>query len=433
MRLVIVVRADPAICGHSGEARNLAEAAITRGVPEVRIITWPVDVLADAGIPLKPVDSILPYSEGIIVERPEAVGDYKVPDGRFGAGIRGRLIELFGDGVPTVCLSLYLSPHTTLVAEALSAARSMGFGDRVTTVAEAVGSDITNVVRSCVDSGRFGPAAYLLSTYLANDRPVAVSAYTRDLIVDAAATVDGAMGTAFAPACRDRVTVSYPAIDSAAFTDLDPAAVDGVLARRGLERGRYALFLSRVTEAKGVDDLLAAYAASQARHRVDLVVAGNGPALAAVRDQAARLPGEIGARIRFLTDVDDAEKPALMSGCAAFVLPSKPRPEFVETFGIALVEKLLAGGGPVLTTDTGGIPEAVGGHAIRIETGDPASIAAGLDRVVLDWTELERLTAADRARRHGRRFDRLPIFDHLLGDLLGTDRLVDPRPVAPAA
>ncbi len=30
-RLVIVVRADPVICGHSGEARNLAEVALTRG------------------------------------------------------------------------------------------------------------------------------------------------------------------------------------------------------------------------------------------------------------------------------------------------------------------------------------------------------------------------------------------------------------------
>ena len=29
-RLVIVVRADPVICGHSGEARNLAEVALTR-------------------------------------------------------------------------------------------------------------------------------------------------------------------------------------------------------------------------------------------------------------------------------------------------------------------------------------------------------------------------------------------------------------------
>ena len=33
-RLVIAVRADPVICGHSGEARNLAEVALTRGYDE---------------------------------------------------------------------------------------------------------------------------------------------------------------------------------------------------------------------------------------------------------------------------------------------------------------------------------------------------------------------------------------------------------------
>ena len=41
----IVVRADPVICGHSGEARNLAEAALHRGFTEVRIVTWPLDLL----------------------------------------------------------------------------------------------------------------------------------------------------------------------------------------------------------------------------------------------------------------------------------------------------------------------------------------------------------------------------------------------------
>ena len=48
-RLVIVVRADPVICGHSGEARNLAEAALQRGFGEVRIVTWPLDLLASLG------------------------------------------------------------------------------------------------------------------------------------------------------------------------------------------------------------------------------------------------------------------------------------------------------------------------------------------------------------------------------------------------
>ena len=121
-RLVIVNRADPVICGHSVEGRNLAEAALERGFDEVRIVTWPIDRLEDTGLPLKPLDRMLPYSEGIIVERPEPVGDYKVPDGRWLAGITGRLVELFTDGVPTVCLSLYLSPHTVAVTDAVRAA-----------------------------------------------------------------------------------------------------------------------------------------------------------------------------------------------------------------------------------------------------------------------------------------------------------------------
>jgi glycosyltransferase involved in cell wall biosynthesis len=436
MRLVIVVRADPAICGHSGEARNLAEAAIARGVDEVIIVTWPIDVLAAAGIPLKPIDSVLPYSPGITVERPEPVGDYKVPDGRFVDGIRGRLVELFTDGVPTVCLSLYLSPHATVVAEALAAARAVGGGDTVTTVAEAVGSDITNVVRRCVAERRFGPAVYLLSTYLAHDRCVAVSAYTKDLIVDSATALDQAMersggqtpmGRSFAEACRERIRVSYPAIDASAFTQIDPAALDAALKRRNLEPGGYLLFLSRVTPAKGVDDLLAAYARCRARDRVELVVAGSGPGLAAAREQV-QASGE--QRVRFLTDVDDAEKAALMAGCAAYVLPSKPRPEFVETFGIALVEKMLAGGGPVITTDTGGIPEAVGDTAIQVEADNPVSLAAGIDRAVLEMSNLELLEAADRARRFALRFDRIAIFDRLFAGLVDA---ADPDSIQPVA
>src|SRR5205085_11189916 len=81
-RLVIVVRADPVICGHSGEARNLAEVALTRGFDDVRLLTWPIATLQAAGLPLKPLERLLPYSPGITVERPEAVGHYRVPDGR---------------------------------------------------------------------------------------------------------------------------------------------------------------------------------------------------------------------------------------------------------------------------------------------------------------------------------------------------------------
>jgi glycogen synthase len=413
-RLVIVVRADPVICGHSGEARNLAEVALTRGFDDVRLLTWPIPTLEAAGLPLKPLDRLLPYSPGITVERPEAVGDYRVPDGRHLAGLTGRLVELLSEPVPTVCLSMYLVPHTTVVVDAVTSARAAGFNPQVRTVAKAVGSDVTNVIRSCLREGRFGAATVLFTTFLANDDLVAVSEYTRDEIIASAQEVDAHCGTTFAAQCRERVRVSYPPIDSSAFLDLDPAAVDAALARRGLARDGYILFLSRVARAKGIYDLVIAYGQMACRENVKLVVAGTGPALEHV--QAMTKEDD---RIIFLTDVDDEEKPLLMAGCAAYALPTKPEPDFVETFGIALAEKMLAGGGPIVTTLTGGTGEAVGDTAVIVEAGDIQALADALDRVVLDMSPAERADYEVRARAKALEFDRAAVFDGLFSQEAG--------------
>ena len=105
-----------------------------------------------------------------------------------------------------------------------------------------------------------------------------------------------------------------------------------------------------------------------------------------------------------------------MAGCATFVLPSKPMPEFVETFGIALVEKMLAGGGPVITCDTGGIGEAVGETALIVPVEDPQAIADALDEA-LGLPDIEREMMELAARDHARQFDRLTVFDRLLARL----------------
>lgn len=411
-RLVIVVRADPVICGHSGEARNLAEAALLRGFDDVRIVTWPIDRLEASGLPLKPLDEISPYSPGIVVERPEPVGDYKVPDGRYVAGIVGRLVELFTDGVPTVCLSLYLSPHTLAVAEALRVAEGTGLPVNVVTVAEAVGSDITNVVRAAVAEDRFGAAAQVLNAYLSSDVCVAVSDYTKQLIVAAATELDAHHGTRFAQRCRDGVSVSYPAIDTASYTSLAEPDRDRALAARGLRAGEYVLYLSRLSRAKGVDDLIDGYASSKVRHHWPLVICGDGPERDSLHAYAERTG--LADRIMFLRDVSDAEKPALMAGSLAYALPSKPRPEFTETFGIALVEAMLAGGGPVITCDTGGISEAVGSHARFVAPSDPAGVATALNETLLGLDAEARAAWSARARAHALQFDRMPIFDALL-------------------
>ena len=423
-RLVIVVRADPVICGHSGEARNLAEVALQRDFTDVRIVTWPLDVLTTSGLPLKPLDGVLPYSKGIEVERPEPVGDYKVLDGRHLAGMTGRLVELFTDGVPTVCMSLYLSPHTLAVSEALRAARSTGLPVPVATIAEAVGSDVTNVVRSCAADGRLGAAAQVLSAYLDSDVPVAVSNYTKELIISSAQEIDARHGTTFGERCRQRVAISYPAINTADYLALRPEQTAEVLRRRGLMRDGYVLYLSRLARAKGVDDLIEGFAASPACKELALVIAGNGPEARHLHEIAAATPAA--ERITFLDDVDDDEKPHLMAGCAAFVLPSKPRPEFVETFGIALVEKMLAGGGPVITTNTGGIGEAVGDTAMIVPVSSPSSIADALDLAVT-MPSTEQTTIAERAREHALQFDRAHVFDRLLQRLTeATERELTP-------
>jgi glycosyltransferase involved in cell wall biosynthesis len=204
------------------------------------------------------------------------------------------------------------------------------------------------------------------------------------------------------------VSISYPPIDTSAFVDVDPARVDEALARRGLRRDGYVLFLSRVAHAKGVHDLVHAYARSQARHGVKLVVAGTGPALP-----------EIAAMVRhddcvvLFDDVDDDEKPLLMAGSAAYALPTRPEADFVETFGIALTEAMLAGGGPVITTLTGGTGEAVGDTALIVPAGDVEALAGALDRAVLDMTPDERRDLARRAREHALAFDRGRVFDGL--------------------
>ncbi|GLY29693.1 glycosyltransferase [Kineosporia sp. NBRC 101731] len=407
-RLVIAVRADPVICGHSGEARNLAEVALTRGFDDVRLLTWPMEVLEAAGLPLKPMDGLLPYSPGITVERPDPVGDYRVPDGRYMAGLTGRLIELLSEPVPTVCLSMYLSPHTDVVVNAVTAARAAGLRPQVRTMAKAVGSDVTNVIRNALREEHFGAAIALFTTFLANDELIAVSEYTRDEIIACAEEVDHIAGTSFAGQCRERVIIGYPPIDTSAYLDPDPAAVEAALARRGLERDGYILFLSRVARAKGVYDLVTAFAQSRCRDQVKLVIAGNGPALEHI--QAMALEDE---QVVFLTDVDDDEKPLLMNGCAAYTLPTKPEPDFVETFGIALVEKMLSGGGPVITTITGGTGEAIGDTAIVVEAGNVNALTEAMDEAVLNLAPADREAMAVRAREFALAFDRERVFDAL--------------------
>ncbi len=410
--LILVVRADPIICGHSTEARNLAEAAIARGFSSVHIVSYPIETLQASGLPLKPLETISEYSPGIEVDRPEPIGDYKVLDGRLSYAISGQMVDLLHK-LPgkTMIMDLYLVPHGQMVINAIDSFRGLKKQPNVLTVGEAVGSDITNVVTNALASGQTGAAQVVLSNYLHHDLPVAVSQFTKDMIVDAGHKVDAEMGTDFASQLRERVEISFPAIDTSAYTEIekDPQRVAEVLAYRELVQDDYVMFLSRIAPAKGVDDLIEAYKTSELYGHKKLIICGNGPMKEEIQAMSAT-----DSNIRVLDDVSDEEKGVLMHGAFAYCLPSKPKKEFIETFGIAVAEKMLAGGpGPVITTRTGGIPEATGGFCLEHGAGNVTELRECLNKAYF-MTEDERLELSQKAREFAMNFDRVAILDNLI-------------------
>ncbi len=410
--LILIVRADPIICGHSTEARNLAEAAIAEGFHSVHIVSYPIDVLKESGLPLKPLETISEYSPGIEVHRPDPIGNYKVLDGRLGYAISGQIADLL-HRLPgkTILMDLYLVPHGQMVVNAVDSFKKVRATPDVVTIGEAVGSDITNVVSNALESGQTGAAQMVLANYLEHDLPVAVSQFTKDLIVESAGKVDAQLGTDFAKRLSERVEISFPAIDTSAYTEIenDPGRVKRVLEARNLEKDDYLMFLSRIAAAKGVDDLINAYKSSELYGVKSLVICGNGPLKEDIKEMSAD-----DKNIRVLDDVSDEEKGVLMHGCFAYCLPSKPRPEFIETFGIAVAEKMLAGGlGPVVTTRTGGIPEATGGHCLEHEAGNVEGLRECLNRAYF-MTDEERRELSENARAFAMNFDRAAIFKNLV-------------------
>ena len=67
----------------------------------------------------------------------------------------------------------------------------------------------------------------------------------------------------------------------------------------------------------------------------------------------------------------------------------------------------------MITTDTGGIGEAVGDTAMIVPIDNPGSIADALDLAVTMPSD-EQTEMAARARTHALQFDRSYVFDRLL-------------------
>ena len=144
-------------------------------------------------------------------------------------------------------------------------------------------------------------------------------------------------------------------------------------------RRPYVLYVGALNARKGLDTLLAAFAALPERLRGehDLVLAG------------PREPGAPDLRhATLLGYVPDADLPALLRSAAAFCYPS-----LYEGFGLPLLEAM-ACGVPSVASDDPALVEVAAGAALHAPRADPAALAAALERALDDQTlrsDLSRL------------------------------------------
>jgi glycosyltransferase involved in cell wall biosynthesis len=185
------------------------------------------------------------------------------------------------------------------------------------------------------------------------------------------------------PARVPRLSVVRNGVDvPAAVAPAERAATRAAL---GLEEGDVAaLFLGELSARKA--PLLAVDAAERAAAAgapVVLLVAGEGPQAAAVRERAC-------AAVRVLGQRDDPA--ALLAAADVFVLSSER-----EGLSFAVLEAMAAGLAMVVS-DGPGNPEAVGDAGIVVPAGDGDALAGALRALALDRVERERLGAAARER-----------------------------------
>jgi len=176
-------------------------------------------------------------------------------------------------------------------------------------------------------------------------------------------------------ALRADVHVAEPGVDPAGLAP-------------GTAHGGELLCVAAVTPLKGHDVLLEALAPlGDLDWRCTCV--GSLDRDRAFADAVRRRAG----RVRFTGARTGSALAAAYAAADLLVLPSR-----AETYGMVVTEAL-ARGVPVIASDVGGVPEALGGAGLLVPPGDAPALGAALRAWLEDAGLRERLRRAARARR----------------------------------
>jgi glycosyltransferase involved in cell wall biosynthesis len=149
-------------------------------------------------------------------------------------------------------------------------------------------------------------------------------------------------------------------------------------------------FFGRIEEYKGITILLEAMAALGDSIDWNLLLVGSGQFRSTAEQKCKEL--NIVERTCWLGERPASEMPRLLSLCDVIVIPSLTTLTWKEQFGRVAVEALSCGV-PVLTSDSGSLPDVTGGTGLVVPEGDPSAIAAKLIELHRDPSLREQLSA----------------------------------------
>lgn len=201
----------------------------------------------------------------------------------------------------------------------------------------------------------------------------------------------------------ERVAVVYEAPAEAFFRRPPAGAVEGVLKRYGVSRGRYFLYVGGISPHKNLPALLDAYERLTERphaRETGLLFVGDYRGdvfLSSFSDLAPRVQ-HLGRtrRVAFTGFLPDEDLACLYEGAAGLVIPS-----IDEGFGLPAVEAM-ACGAPVVGSRTTAVPELVGDAGLFVDPHDVAGLEDAMARLIEDPGL--RATLGARGLARARRF-----------------------------
>lgn len=172
-----------------------------------------------------------------------------------------------------------------------------------------------------------------------------------------------------------------------------PADAAARAGRLQLPEGDFLVTLATLEPRKGLDVLLRALALPAAPAVPLLVVGQPGWGGVDVAGSAEHLG--IGARVRVMGRLPDADLAVVLGRAAALVAPSR-----AEGFGLPVLEAMAAGL-PVVSSDAPALVEVGGGATVTVPVGDSEALAGALAEVLASAPLRARLAADGRRRAAG--------------------------------